>query len=183
MILPLTTENYQLILKMYKSTKDKREANYLNLILLKHKGYSQIEIADILHLDANTISTWVRKFETSETIEQYLRLNYQPYLGKLSYYHLGKVDNMVENSTFSDTKPIISEIKRLFGVEYSNSGIIKLLTRLGFSHKQKVALPSKLDVKKQSDFIAKYEEINNNLGENSAIFLWMRYILNIIPIP
>jgi len=155
---------------MYKSTKDKRTANYLNLILLKHKGYRQVEIADILNLDENTICTWVNKFETSETIEQYLKFNYQPYLGKLSYHHLGKIANMVENDTFLTTKPIISEIKKRFGVEYSSSGITKLLNRLGFSHKQKVALPSKLDEQKQADFVAQYEEISANLGENSAIF-------------
>ncbi len=52
---PLLPETYHAIRLLYKFTKDKRIANYLNIILLKHKGYSQIEIADILHLDENTI--------------------------------------------------------------------------------------------------------------------------------
>lgn len=98
-VLPLTDDLYQTVLKRYKSTKDKREANYLNIVLLKHKGYSQVEISNILNLDENTICTWIKKFENSETIAEYLTLNYQPYLGKLTYCHLGKVDAIVENST------------------------------------------------------------------------------------
>jgi transposase len=170
MLLPLTEPDYATILGLYKSTKDKRTANYLNIIILKHKGYRQVEIADILNLDENTICTWIGKFEQSENIEAYLTLNYTAYLGKLSYSFLGKLDAIVENSTYSDTKPIISEVKKCFGVSYSSSGIHKLLKRLGFSYKEKVALPSKLDVAKQAVFVEKYEKIEQNLTDKCAIF-------------
>ena len=50
MTLPLTELEYQSIRSLYKSTKDKRIATYLNIVLLKHKLYSQIEIADILNI-------------------------------------------------------------------------------------------------------------------------------------
>lgn len=51
MELPLSPEIYTNAHLLYKNTKDKRLANYLNIVLLKYKGYSQIEIADILNLD------------------------------------------------------------------------------------------------------------------------------------
>jgi transposase len=170
MLLPLTASDYATILSLYKSTKDKRIANYLNIIILKHKGYRQVEIADILNLDANTICTWIGKFEQSKNLEDYLTLNYTAYLGKLSYSYLGKLDAIVANSTYSDTKPIISEVEKCFGIRYSRSGISKLLTRLGFSYKAKVALPSKLDVAKQAVFIEKYAEIERNLTAKCVIF-------------
>lgn len=68
MNLPLTEPEYQSIRSLYKSTKDKRIATYLNIILLKHKLYPQIEITDILNIDENTVCIWVKKFESSLTI-------------------------------------------------------------------------------------------------------------------
>lgn len=170
MELPLTETLYKEVHTLYKMTKDKRTANYLNIILLRHKNYKQVEIADILHLDENTICTWIKKFETSTTVTEYLTHNYSPYIGKLCYTFLGKVDDFVQNSTYSDTKPIISSIKARFGVSYSVSGVTKLLARIGFTYKNKVALPSKLDVAKQLDFVAKYERIEQNMDDTSAMF-------------
>lgn len=170
MDLLLTDSMYNAIRTLYKKTKEKRIANYLNIILLKHKGYSQVEIAEILELDENTICTCVSKFEKSASVEEYLLFHYCPYVGKLPYYLLGQLDTFVENNTYCDTKPIIKEIKERFGVSYSTSGVSKLLKRLGFSYKEKVALPSKLDVNKQSEFVEDYEKLVKNLAEKPTIF-------------
>jgi transposase len=170
MEIPLSDTTYQTIRSEYKKTKDKRTATYLNIILLKHKQYSQIQIADILNIDENTVCTWVKKFETSSNLDEYLKLNYSGYVGKLSYVDLGKVNNFIENTTSSDTKPIIEEIKNRFSVRYSISGVTKLLNRLNFSYKQKVALPSKMDAQKQEEFVEKYASIEKSQTEKSAIF-------------
>lgn len=170
MTFPLSPDEYESIRILYKTTKDKNVATRLNIILLKHKNYAQIEIADILNIDANTVSTWVKKFEASLTIAQYLTLNYTSYVGKLSYEFLGKLDDFIEDGAFSDVKPIITSVKDRFNVNYSVSGMTKLMKRLGFSYKQKVALPSKLDTKKQLDFVENYNEIERNLTDKCAIF-------------
>ena len=44
------------------------------------------------------------------------------------------------------------------------------MKRLGFSYKEKVGLPSKLNVKEQLNFVEKYNEIEGNLTDKSAIF-------------
>ena len=41
MELPLSSDLRKEIIIRYKKSKDKREANYLNIILLKDDGYSQ----------------------------------------------------------------------------------------------------------------------------------------------
>ena len=167
---PLSDELYQDIVKSYKQAKDKRSATYLNIILLKHKGYLQVEIADILNIDENTVGTLVKKFSISTTLAEYTELNYTYYAGKLCSGFLAAIDRFIENGTFSDTKPIISYIKTRFNVVYTTSGIRKLLKRLGFSYKEKVALPSKLDVSKQEEFVKKYEQIESTLTDKCAIF-------------
>lgn len=167
---PLTDELYRDIVKAYKQAKDKRSASYLNIILLKHKGYLQIEIADILNIDENTVGTFIKKFSCSTTLSEYISLNFTIYAGKLSSRFLGSLDSFIENGTFSDTKPIISYIKTRFNIVYSASGIRKLLERLGFSYKEKVALPSKLDTAKQEEFVKQYERIESTLTDKCAVF-------------
>ena len=170
MILPLTNSMYADVRLLYKKTKDKQVANCLNIILLKHKGYPQTEIADILNLDENTVCSWIAKFEKSENIEGYLFLNYTAYRGKLSGDILGEVELFVEKEAYSNVKPVMAEVEKRFGISYGISGMTKLLKRLGFSYKEKVALPSKLDVAAQTAFVAVYKEIEAALTEKCAIF-------------
>ena len=163
---PLLPDTYNSIRLLYKSTKDKRIANYLNIILLKHKGYSQVEIADILQLDENTICTWLNKFRTSVDLDQYLKQDFKPYLGKFSYTELGRLTTFVKTTNFCEIKPILAQTNK----PYSVSGMTKLLKRVGFSYKKFVNLPAKLDTEKQTKFIAQYEEIAKNLTQKCAIF-------------
>jgi transposase len=170
MTYPLSDTDYALVLSMYKKTKSKRESIYLNIILLKYKNYSQIMIADILNIDENTVCTWLKKFAASSTIEEYLSNNNKGYVGKLSYSFVGKAASFLLNTGISDSKRLISYIYSCFGVKYTVSGAIKMMSRLSFSYKQKVNLPAKLDVEKQLAFVKKYDLIMQNLTPKCAIF-------------
>jgi transposase len=166
MELPLSPEIYNSLRSLYKSTKDKRVANYLNIVLLKHKEYSQVEIADILNLDENTICTWLNKFRESPDLVHYLEQNFKPYVGKQSYIELGRFVNLVKSTHFCEVKPLIAQMNK----PYSVSGMTKLLKRVGFSYKAFVNLPAKLDVEKQAEFVAKYQKIEENLTPKCALF-------------
>ena len=163
---PLLPETYQAIGLLYKSSKDKRIANYLNIILLKHKGYSQVEIADIVQLDENTICTWLNKFRSSVDLDQYLKQDFKPYLGKFSYTELDRLTTFVKTTNFCEIKPILAQTNK----PYSVSGMTKLLKRVGFSYKKFVNLPAKLDTEKQVEFVAQYQEIAKKLTPKCAIF-------------
>lgn len=123
----MSDSTYEELLNLYKKAKDKRSAIYLNIILLKHKGYTQVEIADILNIDANTVCICVKQYECSADISLYLSNNYVGYVGKLPYYLLGKVDNLIAINTFTDPKKLILAVKCQFGASYSTSDAIKAL--------------------------------------------------------
>lgn len=163
---PLSVETYDSVRLLYKSTKEKRLANYLNIVLLKHKGYSQVEIADILQLDENTICTWLNKFRDSPDVVSYLEQHFKPYVGKQSYIELGKFVQFVKSNQFCEVKAIIAATKK----PYSASGMTKLLKRVGFSYKSFVHLPAKLDIEKQAEFVEQYQKIEQNLTSKCAIF-------------
>jgi len=56
------------------------------------------------------------------------------------------------------------------GLNYSNSGCIKLLARLGFEYRKPKALPRVADAAKQAEFIAMYENMLNSLADDEAVY-------------
>ena len=56
------------------------------------------------------------------------------------------------------------------GLNYSHSGCIKLLARLGFEYRKPKALPRVADVAKQAEFIAMYENMLNSLTDDEAVY-------------
>ena len=56
------------------------------------------------------------------------------------------------------------------GLNYSHSGCIKLLARLGFEYHKPKALPRVADVAKQAEFITMYETMLNSLANDEAVY-------------
>ena len=56
------------------------------------------------------------------------------------------------------------------GLNYSHSGCIKLLARLGFEYRKPKALLRVADVAKQAEFIAMYENMLNSLANDEAVY-------------
>ena len=68
------------------------------------------------------------------------------------------------------TRQIGAWIEREFSLTYAGrSGLIALLHRLGLEYHKPEIIPRKLDVKKQKDFIAAYENLLNSLPDNEAV--------------
>jgi hypothetical protein len=64
----------------------------------------------------------------SVDLEQYLKQDFKPYLGKFSYLALGRLITFVKATNFCEIKPILAQINQL----YSVSGMTKLLKQVGF---------------------------------------------------
>ncbi|MBW6482679.1 MAG: winged helix-turn-helix domain-containing protein [Vicingaceae bacterium] len=76
----------------------------------------------------------------------------------------------MENTTYLDSKGIIVWIFEQFIITYSPSGITSLLNRLGFVYKKPVLTLCKVDVKKQEEFVEKYELLKQNLAAKDQIY-------------
>jgi len=66
--------------------------------------------------------------------------------------------------------PIVAHIAAQYGLEYSHSGCLKLLARLGFEYRKPKGLPRVAPAEKQSEFIALYEHLLNGLGDDEAVY-------------
>ena len=57
-----------------------------------------------------------------------------------------------------------------FNVEYTASGTLDLLDRMGFVYKKPVLTPCKANVEKQEKFVEEYRELKNNLPGKDQIY-------------
>ncbi|UCE07192.1 MAG: helix-turn-helix domain-containing protein, partial [bacterium] len=73
---PLSSEDQTALHQLHRTTKEKRTADRIKAIILLDKGYTQKEIASILMLDEDTISSWIKKFKSSTNIDIWLDNNY-----------------------------------------------------------------------------------------------------------
>ena len=65
---------------------------------------------------------------------------------------------------------IRAHISAEFDLEYSHSGCIKLLARLGFEYRKPKPLPRVASAEKQRDFIALYEKLMRELPADEAVY-------------
>ena len=68
------------------------------------------------------------------------------------------------------TVEIRAHISAEFGLDYSHSGCVKLLARLGFEYRKPKPLPRVASAEKQAEFIALYEELMNTLRSDEAVY-------------
>jgi len=68
------------------------------------------------------------------------------------------------------TVEIRAQISAEFDQNYSHSGCVKLLARLGFEYRKPKPLPRVASVEKQAEFIAQYEDLMNTLRADEAVY-------------
>ena len=143
---------------LHKSEKNKRRADRIKLILLLHKGFSQIEASELLLIDEDTITTWKTKFLNRNDNLSWIDDNYKPYLGKLFTLQMSRIRHYCRAFRVPKKAQIRDFVHTNMSVKYSLSGLQKLLIRIGLSHQQMHQLPSKVDPAKQAIFVEKYAE-------------------------
>lgn len=164
------TEDERIELKKYhRAIRDPKQRDQIKAILLLDDGYSYTEIAKILLIDNDTVRNWDKGFETKKSLKNWLATNCVGYQGKLSAKQEKIVANYVDENIISDSKQVIEFIRGKFKKEYSLSGMVDFLKRLGFKYKMTRLTPSKYDAEAQKEFKAKYEKQEAALPKNEVI--------------
>jgi len=169
MDIPLSSENRVMLSQLHRTTKDKRTADRIKIIILLDKGYTQKEIASILMLDEDTITNWVQKFKSTINIKRWLENNYIAYNGKLTLTEISQLKTYLNENIILTVRQIIDYVKHYFGTTYSLSGMKDLLHALNFSYKQLSLFPSKADIEQQKQFVLAFEQLNQNFTEDEEI--------------
>ena len=139
-----------------------------NALLLLNKGWSAAQVAEALFLDGETIREWRRQFKSTGMDFMFL----SPYSRRQGYLDFDQEralkEHLVDHPVRS-TNEIHQYIFNTYGQEFSRSGAIKLLGRLGFVYKKPLVLPLKADEDEQRQFIKEYNDLCNSLMADEAI--------------
>lgn len=157
----LSKEQKDELLRELRLEKSRRYADRVRVILLLDQGKTYKSIAEYLFLDEGTIANYRKRYKNGGLkgliIDEYSSKRYF-----LDENQLMKLSLHLESQIYLSTKDIIAYIEKKFGVEYTVSGVTKLLKKMNFSYKKPKAVPGKAVKKKQEDFIALYNRLKGN---------------------
>jgi transposase len=140
--------------RRFKQTDDRRSAERLHAILLLDSGQNAEAVSRILHVHSKTLKRWVKAFASGGE-EALTRFNYVGGEGWLTADQLQQFTAWLDDGVRS-TKEAIAWVNEQFGLDYSESGMLKLLKRLDYRYKQPAQVPSKADYDAQAAWLKRY---------------------------
>jgi len=152
-----------------RQREDHGIARRANAILLLDDGESCAWIAKFLYLDDDTIRGWYKSYRQ----DGWDALAFDGWKGGQSRMKQAQEVALcawLEARFCRSTVEIRAHVAAECGLNYSNSGCIKLLARLGFEYRKPKALPRVADAAKQTEFIAMYENMLNSLADDEAVY-------------
>ena len=154
---------------MRRQREDHGIARRANAILLLDDGESCARIAKFLYLDDDTIRCWYKSYRQ----DGWDALAFDGWKGsqsRMKQAQEGALCAWLEARFCRSTVEIRAHVAAECGLNYSHSGCIKLLARLGFEYRKPKALPRVADVAKQAEFITMYETMLNSLANDEAVY-------------
>ena len=152
-----------------RQREDHGIARRANAILLLDDGKSCARIAKVLYLDDDTIRGWYKSYRQ----DGWDALAFDGWKGGQSRMKQAQEVALcawLEARFCRSTVEIRAHVAAECGLNYSHSGCIKLLARMGFEYRRPKALPRVADVAKQAEFIAMYENMLNSLADDEAVY-------------
>jgi transposase len=148
-----------------------RYAYRINTILLLDAGWSTRKISEALLLDPNTIRRYEKLYEEGG-VELLCSDNYGGRECNLSEEEREELKTELKSRINLSTAEIISFVKKTFKIEYSSSGMVNLLHRIGFSYKKPSLVPGKAEEAAQREFIKEMDDIKSTKSpEDKLLFM------------
>jgi transposase len=150
----LTRAQREDLWRRYKQTDDRHVAERLHAILLLDEGRSKADVSTILHLHPKTIQRWVAIFAASG-VEGLCTFHY---VGNSPWLTADQIEQFTAwlDDGVRSTKEAIAWVDEQFGLDYSESGMLKLLKRLDYRYKQPAQVPAKADQDAQAAWLKRY---------------------------
>ena len=152
-----------------RQREDHGIARRANAILLLDDGEGCARIAKFLYLDDDTIRGWYKSYRQ----DGWDALAFDGWKGgqsRMKQTQEGGLCAWLEARFCRSTVEIRAHVAAECGLNYSHSGCIKLLARLGFEYRKPKPLPRVASAEKQAAFIALYERLMTELGADEAVY-------------
>lgn len=168
MIKQLSSEQREELKRLHRHEHGRCFADRIKAVLLLDEGRTYEDVSQILLLDDQTIRNYEGIF-SRHGIAGLLTTGYKGSIPNLSVEQERALKDHISKMTYSSSAAIIKYIKQIYGIEYSNSGIVKLLGRIGFVYKKTKLVPGKADTEKQHQFIREYHQLRAQMNSNDEL--------------
>ena len=165
----LTEEEVRELKAAHKQTREKRYADRIKAVLMRHIGFTYEQIKQALLLDEVTVRRYVKQFKEKGSAGL-LEYRYTGGKSRLSSTQEEAVKQYFKEHTPQTAKEAVVYLQDTYEISYSTIGITKLLHRLGFVYKKPKMLPAKADAVLQEEFVTLYRETKAQLGKNDRIY-------------
>jgi len=153
--------------KRAKQTKDKHEHTRLCIILAKSEGMSLELIAQAHRISVQSVYRYIAEYEIEQKTQHDRRGGSQ---SKLSEMEAKELTEYLDKTTYLNAKQIRDYVKIKYHVDYTVSGMTFWLKAQGFTYKEPIKVPGKLDPVKQEAFIQAYETLKKSLKADEELF-------------
>jgi transposase len=152
----LTRSQREELWRRYKQTDERRVAERVHAILLLDEGRCARDVSAILHLHPKTLKRWIHIFATLG-VDALCSFNYVGNTPSLTPPQLQQLTTWLDEHVRT-TKEASAWVQEQFGFDYTESGMLKLLKRLGYRYKKPAQVPSKADTTAQAAWLESYAE-------------------------
>jgi len=152
----------------HRRTRDKREADRIKAVVLLASGRTAEDVAEALLIDPNTVRNHFKRYQQGG-LPGLLHLAYRGSDCELEEAELTVLEAHLQTHLYLTAKDVAAWVEETFEVVYTVSGMTALLHRLGFVYKKPKLVPGKANREAQEAFLAQYEELKQNKGENDVI--------------
>jgi transposase len=152
----------------HRNTRDKREADRIKAVILLASGWTAEDVAEALLIDPNTVRNHFKRYQRGG-LEGLSQVAYRGSDCALDAAELAALDLHVQAHLYLTARGVAHWVEEQFDVRYTDSGITAVLHRLDFVYKKPKLVPGKADPEAQEAFLAEYETLKQNKGENDVI--------------
>jgi transposase len=140
-----------------------------NAILLLDDGMSCEQVAKVLYIDDDTVRTWYGQYQVGgfDRLETFDWVGGKPRLERRQEAALSLFLNA---NLHANTLQVRAYIWKTYHQQFSRSGCIKLMHRLGFEYRKPPRIPAQADEQKQQDFIDNYEALNKTCPKEQPCY-------------
>lgn len=142
-----------------------KERDRIKAILLRSEGWPVPQISQALRLHQSTIIKHLEAYKKSGKLKNESG-------GSESHLTEEQTQALIahlEENTYAHNHQIVLYIKEHFDVTYTVAGLHKWLHRNGFSYKKAKGLPHKADTELQKQFVSKYNQLKQEVGDKEPI--------------
>ena len=131
----LSKNEIKQLMNYNRKVKTKSKSDRIRCLIYWGKGWSWKQIKEALFISDATIKSYLDKYKAGG-IDELLSVHYEGNNNKLTEKQEDIIREYVKDKSALTTEDVCDFVKDHFGIQYTTNGMVKTLTRLGFTYRE-----------------------------------------------